>query len=112
MMRNQPATVPPTPPLQSIPPREHNDLTAIGKTTREGLYDSMAKGNRFFHLYSRQGSCRPDKGLGGTDIVAFFHPFLRNLKHIDIINSETVGYNPDTDKAWVGAYKQRVTYCN
>jgi hypothetical protein len=107
-MKNIPPTVPPAPPLPPIPPRDNFDLTDLGQATRLGLADAMSKGNRYFHLNSRLGSCKPDKGLGGTDIVTFFHPFLRKLKHIDAINSETPGYDPAVDAAWIEPYKERV----
>jgi hypothetical protein len=101
-------TIPPTPPTPPIPPREHENLTAIGQLTREGFTESMSKGNRFFHLNSKKGSCKAENGLGGTDIVVFFHPFLRKLKHIDAINSETFGYDSATDDSWIAPYKLRV----
>jgi hypothetical protein len=107
-IKNLPPTVPPAPPLPPIPPRDHFDLTDLGQATRLGLADAMSKGNRYFHLNSRLGSCKTDKGLGGTDIVTFFHPFLRKLKHIDAINSETPGYDPAVDAAWIVRYKERV----
>ena len=101
-------TIPPTPSPLPIPPRKHEDLTLIGQLTREGFTESMSKGNRFYHLNSRKGARKAENGLGGTDIVVFFHPFLRKLKHIDVINSETVGYDPVTDDQWIVRYKMRV----
>ena len=107
MFNKRSPTIPPTPSPLQIPPREHEDLTLIGQLTREGFTESMSKGNRFYHLNSRKGACKAENGLGGTEVV-FFHPFLRKLKHIDVINSETVGYDPVTDDQWIVRYKMRV----
>ena len=101
-------TIPPTSPILPIPPREHLNLTVIEQLTREGFTASMSKGNQFFHLNSKKGSCKAENGLGGTDIIIFFHPFLRKLKHIDAINSEIFGYDSATDDSWIAPNKARV----
>lgn len=88
--------------------RDDADLTLIGRTARAGMNLALSISNRFFHLYTRAGSCPPTKCLGAFDIVTVFHPCLKKLRFMDQINQTASNYDPATDDAWLHAHKQRI----
>jgi hypothetical protein len=58
----------PLPPHTDQPvTRNHEDLTDIGRAARIGMNAALSKSNRFFHLYTKSGSCKPEKSLGAFD---------------------------------------------
>ena len=100
--------IPPPVPIDEPLARSHHDLTAIGRAARSGMNAALSKGNRFFHLYTRAGSCKPDGCLGAYDIVTVLHPFMKYLKIMNSINATSKDYNPDTDDAWLDLHKDRI----
>ena len=98
----------PSPPIDEPLARNHDDLTDIGRAARSGMNAALSKSNRFFHLYTRAGSCKPDGCLGAYDIVTVLHPFMKNLKFMNSINATSADYNPDTDDAWLDLHKERI----
>ena len=98
----------PPPPIDEPLARNNDDLTDIGRAARSGMNAALSKSNRFFHLYTRAGSCKPDGCLGAYDIVTVLHPFMKNLKFMNSINATSADYNPDTDDAWLDLHKERI----
>jgi hAT family C-terminal dimerisation region len=88
--------------------RNHEDLTDIGRAARMGMNAALSKSNRFFHLYTKSGSCKPERSLGAFDIVTILHPFMKTLKFMNTINASSDGYNADTDDTWVDLHKNRI----
>ena len=86
----------------------HDDLTDIGRAARSGMNFALSKSNRFFHLYTRAGSCKPGECLGAYDIVTVLHPFMKNLKLMNSINATSAVYNPGMDDAWLDLHKGRI----
>lgn len=89
-------------------PRKHEDLTAIGKATRESMNIALSTGNRFFHRYTKEGACKPTKCLSVYDVLPLLHPFMKSLSFMDKINETTPGYVSATDDYWLVQHKKRV----
>ena len=98
----------PSSPIAEPLARNHDDLIDIGRAARSGMNAALSKSNRFFHLYTRAGSCKPDGCLGAYDIVTVLHPFMKNLKFMNSINATSADYNLDTDDAWLDLHKERI----
>ena len=94
--------------IEEAPTRNHDDLTNIGRAARVGMNIALSRSNRFFHLYTKNGSCKPDRCLGAFDIITVLHPFMKNLKFMNSINASTPGYDPDTDDEWLELHKERI----
>ena len=102
------AIIPPPAPGDEAITRYHEDLTDIGRAARFGMNTALSKSNRFFHLYTRAGSCKPDRCLGAFDLITVLHPFMKNLKFMNSINTTAHDYNPDTDDDWLDLHKERI----
>ena len=94
--------------IEEPPRRDHDDLTDVGRAARVGMNAALSRSNRFFHLYTRNGSCKPDRCLGAFDIITVLHPFMKNLKFMNAINASTPGYDPNTDDEWLDLHKERI----
>ena len=108
--KNKVNAVFPAPPAQIEEPatRNHEELTAIGRAARVGMNSALSRSNRFFCLYTKNGSCKPDKCLGAFDIVTVLHPFMKNLKFMNSINTTDQDYVPATHDEWLVLHKERI----
>jgi hypothetical protein len=84
------------------------DLTDIGRAARSGTNAALSRSNQFFHLYIRARSCKPDRCLGAFEIITVLHPFMKNLKFMNSINSTALDHNPATDDKWLHLHKERI----
>ena len=87
--------------------RNYDDLTSIGRAARVGMNIALSRSCRFFHLYTKAGSCKPKRCLGAFDIITVLYLFMKNLKFMNSINATAPGYDPNTDDEWLDLHKER-----
>ena len=88
--------------------RNHSDLTAIGKATRDGMNYALSSNKRFFDRYTKGGCCKSNSHLGALDVIPVFHPYMKKLKFMDLINKSDPDYVAGLDDEWLVNHKLRI----
>ena len=88
--------------------RNHTDLTEIGKATKDGMNHALSSNKRFFDRYTKGGSAKPNSSLGALDIIPVFHPYMKKLKFMDLINKSDPNYVNVLDDEWLINHKLRI----